>query len=70
MKKLLFLLLILTSCSPVREALKYEHRSKELSYLIDSYYITIENPENNLPNEQDSIIKLIKQEVKWLKQHH
>ena len=27
--------------------------------LLESYYITLENPENNRPGEQDSIIKLL-----------
>lgn len=55
-------ILLLTSCSPIKRAARSDRA--EVRELLESYYITRENPENNTPNEQDSIINLIRKEVK------
>lgn len=66
----LFCLLAAASCKPSYHTLyHYELRAtqsgnKELKGLVESYYITLENPENNRPNEQDSLLSLIHQQLK------
>lgn len=55
--KYLILLLALSSCSVYHRAHKSEN--PEVRELLESLYITRENPENNLPNEADSLKKQI-----------
>ena len=55
-------IMLIASCSPVKRAAKSDRA--EVRELMESYYITKENPENNRPGEQDSIINLIKKEIK------
>lgn len=42
-------------------------RDTRLTELVESYYITLENPENNARGEQDSLLHLIKVRVRKLK---
>lgn len=55
-------ILFLTSCSPVKRAARSDRA--EVSELYWSYKETVWNPENNRPGEQDSIINLIRKELK------
>lgn len=55
-------IMLLTSCSPIKRAARSDRA--EVRELYWSYKETVWNPENNTQNEQDSIINLIKQEIK------
>ena len=60
---LLALILLLASCSTIRRAQRHQN-DPVVRELLESYYITRENPENNLPGEQDSVLALIRKEIK------
>ena len=62
MKKLIIILIMASGCSVIHRAEK--NPSERTRELLESYYITVENPENNRPGEQDSIIMLIRKEIK------
>lgn len=55
---------LLTSCGTVHRAQRQYNDNARVAELLESYYITRENPENNTPNEQDSIITLIRKEIR------
>ena len=63
MKKILFFaLIVLSSCSIQKRAAKVH--TLEMNNLLDRYYETVWNPENNTKNEKDSLKKLVIQLVK------
>lgn len=59
---LLALILLLASCSTIHRAQQHQD-DPIVRELLESYYITQENQENNLPGEQDSILTLIRKEI-------
>ncbi len=67
MKKLIFLLIpiVFCSCSMIHKAEKVQ--TLEANNLLESYYETIWNPENNLPGEKKQAKKEIKIYLKTLK---
>lgn len=56
---LLSLLLLSSSCVTYKKLHKWEQNEKIREY-VESYYITLENTENNREGEQDSILQLIR----------
>ena len=67
MRKLAFLALLLitvtaTAQKPTTKEIDRWQRSENLviQELLESYYITVENPDNNEPGEQDSIVTLLR----------
>jgi len=67
MKTLIFLLIVIlfSSCSVIHKAEKVQ--TLEANNLLESYYETIWNPENNLPGEKKQCKKDIKNYLKTLK---
>ena len=55
-------ILLIASCSHVKRAARSDRA--EVRELYWSYKETVWNPENNKPGEQDSIINLIRKEIK------
>ena len=64
----LMIIFALSSCTTARVNRIYlkNQDNKEIHSLCESYFITVEqgNRENNTPNEQDSILYLIRRAVK------
>lgn len=54
------LVILCSGCSTIRRAERQYNDSPRVAELLESYYITVENPQNNTPNEQDSIKGLLK----------
>jgi hypothetical protein len=61
-RTLILLLILFGSCRSITYYEKKAIRThdRELYNMVDSYYETIDNPWNNRPGEQDSIMDLIK----------
>jgi outer membrane protein assembly factor BamE (lipoprotein component of BamABCDE complex) len=54
------LVILCSGCSTIRRAERQYNNNERVRELLESYYITKENPENNQPGEQDSIKQLLK----------
>ena len=61
----ILILFVVSSCSSVHRLEKV--RTTEANNLLESYYETVWNPENNRPGEQDSIKREIKSYLKTIK---